>query len=45
MAIRAGELGIPAVVGVGTKRFEQYRKAEILEINALAKNVRILRNR
>lgn len=45
MAIRAGELGIPAVVGVGTKRFEQYRKAEIIEINALAKNVRILREK
>lgn len=45
MAIRAGELGIPAVVGVGTKRFEQYKKAGILEINALAKNVRVLRSR
>lgn len=45
MAIRAGELGIPAVVGVGTKRFEQYKKAGILEINALVKNVRILRSR
>lgn len=45
MAIRAGELGIPAVVGVGTKRFERYRKARILEINSLAKNVRVLRGR
>lgn len=45
MAIRAGELGIPAVVGVGTKRFERYRKARILEINSLAKNVRVLRSR
>lgn len=44
MAIRAGELGIPAVIGVGTKRFEQYKKAKIIEINALAKNVRILRS-
>lgn len=43
MAIRAGELGIPAVVGVGAKRFEQYRQAEVVEIDALLKTVRILR--
>lgn len=43
MAIRAGELGIPAVVGAGAKRFEQYKKAVILEIDALAKKVTILK--
>ena len=43
MAIRAGELGIPAVVGVGAKRFEQYRRAEIVEIDALLKTVKILK--
>lgn len=43
MAIRAGELGIPAAVGVGAKRFEQYRKAEIIEIDALLKTIRILK--
>ncbi len=43
MAIRAGELGIPAVVGAGAKRFEQYKKANIIEIDALAKKVTILK--
>lgn len=43
MAIRAGELGIPAVIGAGAKRFEQYRQAEVVEIDALLKTVRILR--
>ncbi len=43
MAIRAGELGIPAVVGVGAKRFEQYRQAEVVEIDALLKMVKILK--
>ncbi len=42
MAIRAGELGIPAVIGVGKKKFDKYCKARMLEIDALAKNVRIL---
>lgn len=43
MAIRAGELGIPAVIGVGAKRFEKYRNAEFVEIDALLKTVRILK--
>lgn len=43
MAVRAGELGIPAVIGVGGKRFETYRKAKIVEIDALLKTVRILK--
>lgn len=42
MAIRAGELGIPAVIGVGEKQYDKYCKARILEIDALAKTVRIL---
>lgn len=42
MAIRAGELGIPAVIGVGTEKFELYKKAEILEIDSLAKTVRVI---
>lgn len=42
MAIRAGELGIPAVVGVGEKKYEMYRNARNLEIDAMAKTVRIL---
>ncbi len=43
MAIRAGELGIPAAVGVGTKAFERYKDAKMLEIDALAKTVRVLK--
>ena len=43
MAIRAGELCIPAVVGVGAKEFEKYKKAQMLEIDAGGKLVRILK--
>lgn len=43
MAIRAGELGIPAAIGVGAKRFERYCRAEIVEIDALLKSVKMLR--
>lgn len=42
MAIRAGELGIPAVIGVGEKKYEKYQKARALEIDALSKIIRIL---
>lgn len=42
MAIRAGELNIPAVIGVGEKQYQSYCKAKILEIDAMSKNVRIL---
>lgn len=41
MAIRAGELGIPAVIGVGEKQYQKYRMAKILEIDALTKSVRV----
>ena len=43
MAIRAGELSIPAVVGVGTKNFEKFRRAQMLEIDAGGKLVRVLK--
>lgn len=43
MAIRAGELSIPAVVGVGAKSFEWYKSAKMLEIDAVGKQVRILK--
>lgn len=43
MAIRAGELGIPAAVGVGTKAFERYKGAEMLELDALGKIIRVLK--
>lgn len=43
MAIRAGELSIPAVVGAGTKAFERYKKAQMIEIDAQGKIVRVLK--
>lgn len=43
MAIRAGELGIPAAVGIGTKLFEKYKKAALLELDAQGKTIKILR--
>lgn len=43
MAIRAGELGIPAVVGIGEKMFEQLKKGSVIEIDTLAKKVNTFR--
>ena len=43
MAIRAGELGIPAVVGVGEKQYEKYKKVRALEIDALSKSIKIIK--
>lgn len=43
MAIRAGELGIPAAVGVGAKEFERFKNARNLEIDCAAKFIRILK--
>ncbi len=43
MAIRAGELGLPAVVGVGGKKFSEYKTASVLEIDCTAKVIRIVR--
>lgn len=43
MAIRAGELGIPAVVGVGSKLFSKYQEAKVIEIDALNKMIKILK--
>lgn len=45
MAIRAGELGVPAAVGVGSKAFEQYKKAGIIELNPVAKWIKILKQK
>ena len=42
MAIRCAELGIPAVIGCGENNFAQYTKANILSIDALNKQVKIL---
>ncbi len=43
MAIRAGELRIPAVIGAGQKLFAQMLQAEMIEIDAALKQVRVLR--
>lgn len=43
MAIRAGELSIPAAVGVGAKNFGEYKKAKMVEIDAAGKLVRVLK--
>lgn len=44
MAIRAGELCIPAAVGIGAKLFEKYKKSVLLELDAQGKTIKILRN-
>ncbi len=43
MAIRCMEQNIPAVIGIGEKRFNELRKAEFIEIDALNKQLRIIR--
>ena len=43
MAIRAGELCIPAAVGIGAKQFEKYKKAALLELDTQGKTIKILR--
>mgnify|MGYP000361342839 CR=1 FL=1 len=42
MAIRAGELGIPAVIGAGEVLYKKWSKARWIEIDACNKQVRIL---
>ena len=43
MAIRAAELGVPAVIGAGNILFRQWATAEMLEINCSSEQVRVLR--
>ena len=43
MAIRAAELGIPAVIGAGESLYQQWSVAELIEIDCANKQVRILR--
>ena len=40
MAIRCSELNIPAVIGVGEKKFDELQKYQIIEINCLTKNIK-----
>jgi len=42
MAIRCAELGIPAVIGCGEHSFNKYKKANMLNIDTLNKQVKIL---
>lgn len=43
MAIRAGELNLSAVIGVGEKLYNELLKASVLEIDAPKKQVKIIR--
>jgi phosphohistidine swiveling domain-containing protein len=40
MAIRCAELGIPAVIGLGEKRFSELMHYEIININCLSKQIK-----
>ena len=42
MAIRASELGLPAVIGVGEALFAQWSNARVIEIDAANRQVRVL---
>ena len=42
MAIRCAELGIPAVIGCGQRDFSLYRKASVLSIDSLNKQVKVI---
>ena len=43
MAIRAGELGIPSVIGAGEVLYEKWSKAELIDLDASNKKVTILK--
>lgn len=43
MAIRAGELGIPSVIGAGEMLFQRFSTGKVLEIDAANRQVRIIR--
>ena len=43
MAIRANELDIPAVIGVGEKMFENLSRAQIVQIDSAGKKVNVFR--
>ena len=43
MAIRANELGVPAALGVGEKRFERYVGAKTIELDCANQTIRLLR--
>lgn len=43
MAIRANELSIPAVIGVGENAYNRYKKAKIVEIDCAKRGIRIVK--
>lgn len=43
MAIRASELGIPAVIGAGEVLYGKWASAQMIEINCLNKQVKVIR--
>ena len=43
MAIRASELGIPAIIGAGSQLFEQWQGAEVLDMDCANRQVRLVR--
>ena len=43
MAIRASELGIPAIIGAGENLFKSWSKNKKIEINCTNKKVSILK--
>lgn len=43
MAIRAGEFGIPTVMGVGEKMFRYYKQARVLHIDCSNKIIEVIR--
>lgn len=42
MAIRAGELGLPAVIGAGSRNYASWSQAEILNIDCEARKVTVI---
>ena len=42
MAIRAGELGIPAIIGAGEVKYSQWSQAKKLHIDCLNRQVQLL---
>ena len=42
MAIRCSEMGIPAIIGVGEKRFERWGKCKKIQVDCLKKSVTVL---
>lgn len=43
MAVRAAELGLPAVIGAGEANYQAWSRAQVLSIDCAARQVRIIR--